>query len=81
MTKDEVFTQLREAFGLDSTLNRFKPLERLDGLREAVKYWDWAAVSVVKSGTTGNRWWTGHTRCWLWATRKIGTASRQMHKG
>ena len=34
MTKDEVFTQLREAFGLDSTLNRFKPLEPLDGLRE-----------------------------------------------
>ncbi|OGO01741.1 MAG: hypothetical protein A2Y72_02940 [Chloroflexi bacterium RBG_13_53_26] len=56
MTKDEVFTQLREAFGLDSTLNRFKPLEPLDGLREAVKSWEWAK-EVQDRTTSDSVWW------------------------
>jgi hypothetical protein len=54
VTKDEVFAQLREAFGLDSVLKRYRSLEPLDGLKEAVCYWDWAKG---KQESEPSRWW------------------------
>ncbi len=56
MTKDEVFAQLREAFKLDSTLKKYKSLEPLEGLTEAVKYWDWAKGMQDRT-TSDSKWW------------------------
>lgn len=55
MTKDEAFAKLRQAFGLDSTLKKYESFEPLEGLREAVKYWDWA--KDIQDRTTSNRTW------------------------
>lgn len=56
MTKDEVFAQLRQAFGLDSILKRYESLQPLDGLAEAVRYWDWAK-DVQERAASDRAWW------------------------
>jgi hypothetical protein len=33
---------LKQAFGLDGVLGKYGAMEPLDGLRESLKYWDWA---------------------------------------
>ena len=54
MTKDEVFAQLREAFGLENVLKKYRSLEPLAGLSESVAYWDWAEG---KQESEPSRWW------------------------
>ena len=56
MTKDEAFAELRQAFKLDSTLKRYESLEPLEGLTEAVKYWDWAKA-IQDRATSDKMWW------------------------
>ncbi len=54
MTKAEVFAMLRRAFGLDDKLKKYESLEPLGGLRESIKYWDWAKEMQDKAD---GRWW------------------------
>jgi hypothetical protein len=56
VTDSETYTLLREAFGLDSTLKKYENLSPLDGLRESVKYWDWANGMQDKTASGGGRW-------------------------
>lgn len=56
VTKTEVYALLRQAFGLEKTLSKYELLEPLDGLREAIAYWDWA--KEMQDGATGDKsWW------------------------
>jgi len=56
MTESEAFANLAEAFGLDDVLARYRPLGALDGLKEAVSYWNWA--KRMQDGTNaGAAWW------------------------
>lgn len=54
MTKDEVFAQLKEAFGLGKVLKKYRFLEPLAGLGESVSYWDWAKG---RQEAEPSRWW------------------------
>jgi len=56
VTKAEAFALLRQAFGLDSVLKKYDSMTPLDGLRESMKYWDWAKDMQDKSPSDG-RWW------------------------
>ncbi|MCX5998503.1 MAG: hypothetical protein NTU41_02630, partial [Chloroflexi bacterium] len=55
MTKDEVSVLLRQAFNLDSTVQKHLSLEPLRGLSEAVKYWDWAK-SMQDNTASDSKW-------------------------
>ena len=56
MTGDEVVALLRKAFGLDTTLKKYESLGPLDGLRESIRYWDWAK-GVQDSTSSDSVWW------------------------
>ncbi len=56
MTKSEVQAMLRVAFGLEDVLEKYAAMTPLEGLRESLKYWDWAK-SMQESGPSGGRWW------------------------
>ncbi|OGO07302.1 MAG: hypothetical protein A2Y61_06970 [Chloroflexi bacterium RBG_13_60_13] len=56
MTEAEVFTTLAEAFGLDDVLARYRPLEALEGLKEAIGYWDWSK-GMQEGANAGAAWW------------------------
>lgn len=55
-TEDEVFTALHEAFGLGDVLAKYKPLNALEGLKEAVSYWNWAK-GIQEGAPAGAAWW------------------------
>ena len=56
MTRSEVFALLKQAFGLESTLKKYESLEPVNGLREAVRYWDWAK-GMQDRGDGDKSWW------------------------
>ncbi|MDD1652702.1 MAG: hypothetical protein LUO86_06685 [Methanomicrobiales archaeon] len=56
MTKAETFAILKQAFGLDSVLKKYDSVAPLDGLKESLKYWDWAKEAQEKTPSDG-RWW------------------------
>jgi hypothetical protein len=56
VTKAEAFALLKQAFGLDSVLKKNDSMTPLEGLRESMKYWDWAKDMQDKVPSDG-RWW------------------------
>ena len=56
MTKAEAFALLKQAFRLDSVLKKNDSMTPLEGLRESMKYWDWAKDMQDKVPSDG-RWW------------------------
>ena len=56
MTKAEAQAILKGAFGLDGVLQKYGAMEPLDGLRESLKYWDWAKGMQEKAPADA-RWW------------------------
>jgi len=56
MTESEAFAILDEAFGLDDVMAKYRPLEALKGLKEAVSYWNWAK-GMQETTNAGAAWW------------------------
>ncbi len=56
MNRVEAHATLREAFGLDGILKKYDAMGPLDGLRESLKYWDWAK-GMQESPSSGGNWW------------------------
>ncbi len=56
MTGREVQAILKGAFGLEDVLKKYAAMAPLDGLRESLRYWDWARTMQEDGSATG-RWW------------------------